>query len=313
MTIHYWWQKQPLRGFLLMLVLLIATTSFAVASSFLTSSITVVKPLSKRSKTRYYNQLLRIPRGGGNYSSNKQQIFEKERTELDASSENFPDFSNTEPVVPPTAFLGRNAHSPPGFLRSRFPKFPWSRLPNLLTYVRCFAIPLFVGLFYMPISICDRSNIYTGSVFALASLTDWFDGFLARRWDISSSFGAFLDPVADKLMVSTSLVLLSGKYGAIVAIPTLIILAREIAVSALREWMAQRGERDVVKVGYQGKLKTALTMPALALLLFFPASSFSDVFYKVGVPLLYLSTVLTITSGSVYFIAALPALLGSKK
>jgi len=86
----------------------------------------------------------------------------------------------------------------------------------------------------------------------VASFTDWLDGYLARRWDITSAFGAFLDPVADKLMVSTALILLSGRYGAIVAIPSAIILAREIAVSALREWMAQKGLRDSVKVGIQG-------------------------------------------------------------
>lgn len=119
-----------------------------------------------------------------------------------------------------------------------------------------------------------------------------------------------MDPVADKLMVSTSLVLLAGRYGSIAAIPTLIILARELAVSALREWMAQRGERDTVKVGYQGKVKTALTMTALTILLYVPASApTTAILYKVGISLLYLSSVITITSGSVYFIAAAPALL----
>jgi len=212
-----------------------------------------------------------------------------------------------------SSFLGPKAHVPPGFLRSRIPNFPWYRVPNSLTYIRCLAIPIFVGLFYLPAS-AGRSNLYTGSIFAIASITDWLDGYLARRWDISTPFGAFLDPVADKLMVSTSLILLSGRYGPIVAIPTLIILAREIAVSALREWMAQRGERNVVKVGIQGKIKTALTMFALTVLLFVPSlSSTSAILYKLGIPLLYLSTLVTVTSGSVYFIAAAPALFGSKK
>lgn len=125
--------------------------------------------------------------------------------------------------------------------------------------------------------------------------------------------GAFLDPVADKLMVSTSLILLAGRYGKIAAIPALIILAREIAVSALREWMAQRGERDAVKVGYQGKVKTALTMTALTVLLYVPAAAApSNILYKVGFPMLFMSAVITITSGSVYFIAAAPALLNKK-
>lgn len=175
-------------------------------------------------------------------------------------------------------------------------------------------------LFYLPSS--PRSHVYTGTLFALASVTDWWDGYLARRWDISTPFGAFLDPVADKLMVSTSLVLLSGRLGAIVAVPTLIILAREIAVSALREWMAQRGERNLVKVGFQGKVKTALTMVALTVLLYVPAgvqwttlssspSQVSSIMLQIGIVMLYLCSLVTVTSGSVYFIAAGPSLLPS--
>jgi CDP-diacylglycerol--glycerol-3-phosphate 3-phosphatidyltransferase len=153
----------------------------------------------------------------------------------------------------------------------------------------------------------------TSVLFAIASFTDWLDGYLARRWDITSAFGAFLDPVADKLMVSTSLILLAGRHGGIVAIPAAIVLAREIAVSALREWMAQRGQRDVVKVGLQGKIKTALTMVALTVLLLVPHPEGSGILsklYNPGVVLLYLSSLVTITSGSVYFIAALPLLKG---
>jgi CDP-diacylglycerol--glycerol-3-phosphate 3-phosphatidyltransferase len=97
--------------------------------------------------------------------------------------------------------------------------------------------------------------MHSSLIFAIASLTDYLDGYLARRWDICSPFGAFLDPVADKLMVSTALILLTGKYGYAVAIPSAIILAREIAVSALREWMASKGLRDSVKVGFQGKVR----------------------------------------------------------
>ena len=164
-----------------------------------------------------------------------------------------------------------------------------------------------MGIFYLP----DR-HILTGSIFAVASFTDWLDGYLARRWDITSAFGAFLDPVADKLMVSTSLILLAGRYGREIAIPTSIILAREIAVSALREWMATRGERDAVKVGFQGKVKTALTMVALTVLLFVPAAAESTSIlsnlYLPGLIMLYLCALVTITSGSVYFIAAAPLL-----
>lgn len=154
-------------------------------------------------------------------------------------------------------------------------------------------------------------------MFAVASYTDWLDGFLARRWDITSSFGAFLDPVADKLMVSTALILLTARYGLPIAIPTAIILAREIAVSALREWMAQRGARDSVKVGFQGKLKTALTMVALTVLLLVPyggveegAVNVLSKLYTPGVVMLNVCAFVTITSGSVYFKAAAPILMG---
>jgi CDP-diacylglycerol--glycerol-3-phosphate 3-phosphatidyltransferase len=165
------------------------------------------------------------------------------------------------------------------------------------------AIPVLIGLFYMP-----DSHIATGWLFAVASYTDWLDGYLARRWDITSAFGAFLDPVADKLMVSTSLILLAGRHGAKVAIPTAIILAREISVSALREWMAQRGQRDLVKVGMQGKVKTALTMVALTVLLFVPTTGTGQLakLFTPGLAMLYLCTLVTVTSGSVYFIAAAP-------
>lgn len=113
-------------------------------------------------------------------------------------------------------------------------------------------------------------------------------------------------------MVSTALILLSGRYGKLVAIPASIILAREIAVSALREWMAQKGLRDAVKVGFQGKVKTAATMVALTVLLMVPyndSKSLSSVLFKTGLLLLYFSTFITVTSGSVYFKAAAPALL----
>lgn len=163
-------------------------------------------------------------------------------------------------------------------------------------------------------------NIHTSIIFSIASFTDYLDGYLARRWDITSAFGAFLDPVADKLMVSTTLILLSGKYGRLVAIPTAIILAREIAVSALREWMASMGRRDSVKVGFQGKVKTAATMVALAIVSAVPDNcAFGrignpwEICASIGMGLLYLSAIITITSGSVYFKAAAPALMGKEQ
>lgn len=197
--------------------------------------------------------------------------------------------------------------SAPGFLRKKLPGLPWHRLPDWLTYARCLSIPGLVVLFYLP-----GKHIETAILFALASFTDWLDGFLARRWDITSSFGAFLDPVADKLMVSTALILLAGRYGRVVAIPTAIILAREISVSALREWMAQRGERDAVKVGFQGKLKTAITMLALTILMALPAKG-AEQLKNVAFGLLSVCSVITVTSGSVYFKAAAPVLLSSRQ
>jgi CDP-diacylglycerol--glycerol-3-phosphate 3-phosphatidyltransferase len=171
------------------------------------------------------------------------------------------------------------------------------------------AIPALVILFYMP-----ESHVITGVLFAFASFTDWLDGYLARRWDIASPFGAFLDPVADKLMVSTALILLAGRYGKAVSIPTSIILAREISVSALREWMAQRGQRDAVKVGIQGKVKTALTMVALTVMLLVPSEGvgFLTKLRLPGLVMLDLCALITVTSGSVYFLAAAPILLESK-
>lgn len=203
-----------------------------------------------------------------------------------------------------TRLLGPKAPEP-GFIRRLFPAVPWHRLPNVLTYLRCFAIPLLAWVFFLP----DR-HVEAASIFALASLTDFLDGYLARRWDITSSFGAFLDPVADKLAVSTALILLSGRHGAMVSLPTSVILGREIAVSALREWMAQRGQRDAVQVGFQGKVKTALTMVSLTLYLMVPAEGAGKATYflKVAQALLCLSAAVTVSSGSVYFRAAAKAL-----
>jgi len=236
----------------------------------------------------------------------------------------------------PTSKLGPNA-PPPGFIRRTWSNFPWHSLPNYLTYIRCLSIPIFVILSYFPVNFQNRAPVLS-VIFALASITDWFDGFLARRWDITSPFGAFLDPVADKLMVSTALIVLAGRYGGVVAIPASIILARELSVSALREWMAQQGKRDSVRVGMQGKVKAALTMISLTLMLLVPSdvglgsvswtkhlgplvtAAADGAAESGGLPwllgpslvMLFASAVLTVTSGSVYFRAALPVLLGKE-
>ena len=206
--------------------------------------------------------------------------------------------------------MGPKAKSPAGFLRSTIPSLPWYAMPDYLTYMRCLAVPLLPVIYYY-----DPTPWHTSLLFGVASITDWLDGFLARRWDISTNFGAFLDPVADKLAVSTALILLAGNNDKTITICTAIILAREIAVSALREWMAQRSLRDTVKVGWQGKCKTAFTMLALTALLALPkqfSSNFWLLTQKVGMGLLYASTVLTLTSGAIYFRAAAPILIDGR-
>jgi CDP-diacylglycerol--glycerol-3-phosphate 3-phosphatidyltransferase/cardiolipin synthase len=142
-------------------------------------------------------------------------------------------------------------------------------LPNLITWLRILLIPLFVGIFYLPggwISEWTRDALATG-IFIFAAVTDWLDGWLARRLNQMSAFGAFLDPVADKLMIAAALVILLylGRVDSVVA---LIIIGREIGVSALREWMAKVGQAKSVAVAAVGKLKTASQMVAIPLLLY---------------------------------------------
>jgi len=283
-----------------LLLLQTLLSSPAAASSFMPRHSSVA---------RRPNALFRTPALAVKGGSDEEVPLPVERTpvaEVPAVSE--PSLAAfTEPVTPPaTSLLGPNAH-PPGLLRKNLPSFPWHRLPDYFTYARCLAIPAVMVLFFLP-----GMHVATGFLFAFASLTDWLDGYLARRWDITSAFGAFLDPVADKLMVSTALTLLAGRYGKPISIPTSIILAREIAVSALREWMAQQGQRDVVKVGIQGKVKAALTMVALTVMLFVPAAGAEGGFLASlrlpGMVMLDICALLTVTSGSVYFIAAAPLL-----
>lgn len=308
--------------------LLTAATSFEASSSF------VVQSNPSLIQTQKHRQALVLMRGGSDVPT-------ASTTELNISSDSSetsapePTIDSPPPVVAEVASspavtkgVGPNAKTPPGFLRSTFPTFPWHTLPNLLTYARCIAIPIFIIQFCA--SKGASKNAISSAIFSIASITDYLDGYLARRWDITSSFGAFLDPVADKLMVSTALILLAGKYGAVVSIPTSIIIAREIAVSALREWMASLGKRDSVKVGMQGKIKTFATMVSLAIILAVPdgwdvsklagvtnlsslvSALKSDWLMSLGMGLLYLSSVVTITSGSVYFKAAYPVLMDNK-
>ncbi|HHJ19627.1 MAG TPA: CDP-diacylglycerol--glycerol-3-phosphate 3-phosphatidyltransferase [Gammaproteobacteria bacterium] len=139
-------------------------------------------------------------------------------------------------------------------------------IPNLLTLIRILLIPLIVFIFYLPI---QHAGMISAILFAVAGITDWFDGYLARRLNQTSSLGAFLDPVADKLMVAVVLVMVVERFGSLwIALPAMIIIGREITISALREWMAQVGSSAKVKVSYLGKVKTTVQMFALFFLLY---------------------------------------------
>ncbi|MBU1664028.1 MAG: CDP-diacylglycerol--glycerol-3-phosphate 3-phosphatidyltransferase [Gammaproteobacteria bacterium] len=142
-------------------------------------------------------------------------------------------------------------------------------LPNTLTWLRILLIPLFVAVFYLPDGWLPKHdiNLIATLIFAFAALTDWLDGWLARRLNQMSAFGAFLDPVADKLMVAAALIVLVDLDRAGIA-ASLIIIGREIAISALREWMAKLGRSGNVAVSFIGKLKTAAQMIAILLLLY---------------------------------------------
>lgn len=142
-------------------------------------------------------------------------------------------------------------------------------IPILLTWLRVALIPLVVGVYYLPttmLPVADQ-NLAATLVFIVAAVTDWFDGFLARRWNQTSAFGAFLDPVADKLMVAGALLVLVQLDRAN-AVLSFVIIGREIAISALREWMAQIGASKSVAVSSLGKIKTTAQMMAIPLLLF---------------------------------------------
>lgn len=141
-------------------------------------------------------------------------------------------------------------------------------LPNLLTLLRVVLIPVLVAVWFFPASYAGQA---AAAIFLLAALTDWLDGFLARRWRQESAFGAFLDPVADKLMVAAALVLLVDAFNsALVTLAAMVIIGREIVVSALREWMSEIGQRAQVSVSWLGKLKTTAQMVAIILCLALP-------------------------------------------
>lgn len=186
-------------------------------------------------------------------------------------------------------------------------------IPNILTVLRIALIPVFVGVFYLPKgAITDAAipahwvNLVATAVFALAAFTDWLDGYWARKYNQMSNFGAFLDPVADKLMVAAALIVLVefARIGAVIA---LIIIGREIAISALREWMASIGKSSNVAVAMIGKFKTAAQMIAILLLLYYdPIGSFNT--KLVGQVLIIIAAILTLVSMAYYLKAAWPVI-----
>lgn len=178
-------------------------------------------------------------------------------------------------------------------------------LPTQLTLVRIAAIPVFVAVFYLPFS---WAHPVTAAIFGLAALTDWLDGYLARRLNQISRFGAFLDPVADKLMVVVALILLVELDASpLLAVPAAVIIGREIAVSALREWMAEIGASSTVAVSMMGKVKTTVQIIALLFLLYHQPV-FGIPVSVIGTVLLYVAAGLTLWSAAVYLKAAWPAL-----
>lgn len=178
-------------------------------------------------------------------------------------------------------------------------------IPNMLTMARIMAIPVFVLVYYLPV---EWRHLAAAAIFAGAGITDWFDGYLARKWGQMTKLGAFLDPVADKLIVAIALVVLVEAHNSLwMAIPAMVIIGREITISALREWMAELGKRASVAVSYVGKVKTFVQMLAITGLLGSDVNMESWVVVLAYV-LLYIATVLTLWSMLVYLKAAWPEL-----
>lgn len=189
-------------------------------------------------------------------------------------------------------------------------------IANILTSFRIICIPLLVLFFYLPVSWGQTT---AALIFAVVGWTDWFDGWVARKFNMQSPLGEFLDPVADKLMVAASLVLLVEQHATIwIAAPALVIISREITVSALREWMAEYGERSAVKVVFIAKVKTLMQLSAIFFLLL--AGSEAEVtrlwdhswLYMWGYVFLYVAVALTLWSMYIYLRVTWPLLANAK-
>jgi len=183
-------------------------------------------------------------------------------------------------------------------------------IPTLLTLARILLLPVIVGVFYID---APWARPACCAIFLIAAITDWLDGYLARKWKLESDFGAFLDPVADKLMVATVLILIVEDAATWwVSIPAIVIIGREITISALREWMASVGSRANVAVSYLGKVKTTMQITALAMLLY-KLPLFSLPTYKIGTVALYVAAALTLWSMIDYLLAASSGLKQTSK
>jgi CDP-diacylglycerol--glycerol-3-phosphate 3-phosphatidyltransferase len=181
-------------------------------------------------------------------------------------------------------------------------------IPNMLTWARIALIPVFIGVFYLPDAWAGmpQKNLLACAFFIAAAVTDWFDGYLARALGQTSAFGAFLDPVADKLMVAAALIVLVqlDRVDALIAV---IIIGREITISALREWMARVGESASMAVATIGKLKTTAQMTAIPMLLY-KEPIYGINFLTIGSILIYVAAALTLWSMGYYLHRAMPRL-----
>lgn len=171
------------------------------------------------------------------------------------------------------------------------------KLPNQITIFRIILIPVFMLFFYLPYL---WGHWIATAIFVIAGLTDWLDGYLARRWNQTSDFGAFLDPIADKLLVVVALVLLvSRPYLMYISFPAAIIVGRELIVCAIREWMAELGHKEKVKVYYVSKIKTGIQFTAISLLVLYVPPEWPLIKWA-GYLFFYLAAILTLWTMTVY-------------
>jgi len=184
-------------------------------------------------------------------------------------------------------------------------------LPMMMTWSRVVLIPVFLILYYAPI---EDARFWAGLAFMIAAITDWFDGYLARKLGSDSKLGAFLDPVADKLIVAAALIVVAAEYhdNILVILSAVVIMMREIGISALREWMAENNAREVVAVSSLGKVKTASQLAALTWLLY-GGELWGVNWGELGFPMLYFAAVLTVITWVQYTKAALPEIIRSTK